>query len=70
VKFERKYLLKRQFNQKCEVVLAGVNKNMFRNIFSVNAGVIMSESEMISYKPEMRDALFPENEVSYSILIA
>lgn len=48
--FERKYLLKRQFNQKCEVVLGGVNKNTFRNLFSVYCGVLMSDTDMIQFK--------------------
>jgi hypothetical protein len=48
--YERKYAMKRQFNQKCEVVLGGVNKNTFRNIFSVYCGVLMSDSDMIQYK--------------------
>jgi len=48
--FERKYLLKRQFNQKSEVVLGGINKNTFRNIFSVYCGVLMSDTDMLQFK--------------------
>jgi hypothetical protein len=50
VVYERKYLLKRQFNQKCEVVLGGINKNTFRNIFSVYCGVFMSDADMLQFK--------------------
>ena len=62
--------MKRQFNQKCEVVLGGVNKNTFRNIFSVYSGVMMSNSELISFKEELRDSAHPESEVSYAIMVA
>lgn len=68
--YERKYILKRQFNQKCEVVLGGVNKNTFRNIFSVYAGVMMSEADMLQFKEEFRDTVAPEEEMSYAIMIA
>ena len=68
--FERKYVLKRQFNQKCEVVLGGVNKNIFRNIFSVYAGVMMSEADMIMFKEELRDVVAPEDEISYAVMVA
>ena len=68
--FERKYVLKRQFNQKCDVVLGGVNKNTFRNIFSVYAGVIMSDADMVVFKEDLRDVLAPEDEVSYAIMMA
>ncbi len=63
-------MLKRQFNQKCEVVLGGVNKNTFRNIFSVYSGVMMSDADMIIFKEELRDVIAPEDEMSYAILIA
>lgn len=59
VEYERKYVLKRQFNQKCEVVLGGVNKNTFRNIFSVYSGVMMSDADMILFKDELRDVIAP-----------
>lgn len=59
--FDRKYVLKRQFNQKCEVVLGGINKNTFRNIFSVYAGVMMSDADMVLFKEELRDVLAPED---------
>jgi hypothetical protein len=59
--YERKYVIKRQFNQKCEVVLGGVNKNTFRNLFSVYCGVVMSDSDMIQFKEELRDVVTPEN---------
>ena len=68
--FERKYVLKRQFNQKCEVVLGGVNKNTFRNIFSVYSGVVMSNADLLCFKEELKDVVYPENEISYSIMIA
>lgn len=68
--FERKYVLKRQFNQKCEVVLGGVNKNTFRNIFSVYSGVLMSDADMVVFKEDLKDVLAPEDEVSYAIMIA
>lgn len=57
--YERKYVIKRQFNQKCEVVLGGVNKNTFRNLFSVYCGVVMSDSDMIQFKEELRDVVTP-----------
>ena len=63
-------MLRRQFNQKCEVVLGGVNKNSFRNIFSVYFGLIMSEADMIQIKDELRDIVTPENEISYAIPMA
>ena len=63
-------MLKRQFNQKCDVVLGGVNKNTFRNIFSVYSGVIMSDADMINFKEDLRDVLAPEDEVSYAIMMA
>lgn len=68
--FERKYAMKRQFNQKCEVVLGGVNKNTFRNLFSVYCGVVMSDGDMVQYKQELKDIVTPENEISYSVAIA
>jgi hypothetical protein len=48
--YERKYVLKRQFNQKCDVVLGGVNKNTFRNLFSVYTGVVMSNADLLAQK--------------------
>jgi hypothetical protein len=42
--------MKRQFNQKCDVMLGGINKNTFRNLFTVYCGVIMSDSDMIKFK--------------------
>jgi hypothetical protein len=30
--------------------LGGINKNTFRNIFSVYAGVLMSEADMVVFK--------------------
>jgi hypothetical protein len=42
--------MKRQFNQKCDVMLGGINKNTFRNLFTVYCGVIMSDSDMIQFK--------------------
>jgi hypothetical protein len=68
--YERKYVMKRQFNQKCDVVLGGINKNTFRNIFSVYCGVVMSDADMIQFKDELKSVVTPENEISYSIAIA
>lgn len=68
--FQRKYVLKRQFNQKCDVVLGGINKNTFRNIFSVYSGVMMSDSDMVQFKEELIDVISPEDDVSYAIMIA
>jgi len=42
-------------------VLGGVNKNTFRNLFSVYCGVVMSDSDMIQFKEELRDVVTPEN---------
>ena len=43
------------------MVLGGVNKNTFRNIFSVYSGVIMSDADMVSFKEDLRDVLAPED---------
>ena len=65
---------RRQFHHKCEVVLSGVNKNTFRNVFSINAGVLMSDVAMVQIKEEFEEEteekLAAENWVSYSLMIA
>jgi len=42
-------------------VLGGINKNTFRNIFSVYAGVMMSDADMVIFKEELRDVISPED---------
>lgn len=39
-------------------------------MFSVYSGVLMSDTNMIQFKEELRDLLHPQEDVSYSILLA
>ena len=46
---------KRQFHHKCEVLLNGINKNTFRNVFSINSGVVMSDVPLVAVKEELAE---------------
>jgi hypothetical protein len=52
------------------VVLGGVNKNIFRNLFSVYCGVLMSDTDMLQFKEELIDTITPENQICYSLMVS
>ena len=52
------------------MVLGGVNKNTFRNLFSVYSGVLMSETDMVAFKDALVDTLAPEQTMSYAVMVA
>lgn len=49
-KFERKYVMKRPFNLKCEVQLGTQSKHNFVNLFSISSTLLVSNMELVQIK--------------------
>lgn len=71
-KYERKYVMKRPFNLKCEVQIGAKSKHTFVNLFSINTSLLVSNMELVVNKEEnlLSQTLAPEREISYSIMIS
>ena len=68
--YERKYVYKRPFNHECEVVLRGISKTSFSNLFNVYSGVLMSDAGLSQVKDEIKLDSMAEDWISYGVMVA